>query len=179
MQQQQPMIQEPQPQFTFEGGHLVMFHQEQTGQTPQRDATVNDRDRLMDLLAQEKYLSAGYNISLLEASHEELFQVLKQNQDACHRLQRDLYNLAFKKGWYRLPVAEAQSLFTAYNQVQQHKSELPFPTAQQQGTAAAGTTGRQRQEDQQLHQKVQTALQQAGQGQFPTGEAVYGNRRPH
>lgn len=161
---QQPSVQQPQPQFTFEGGHLVMFHQEQTGLPITRDATVNDRDRTFDLLAQEKYLSSLYNIAMFESSHDQLHQILKQNLDTVHQLQRTLFNTAFKKGWYRLPVADAQSLFTTFNDVQKHRSEFPYPA--QQG--AQGQDAGSAQSDQQLQQKVQKALQQASQGKGQT-----------
>ena len=64
---------------------------------------MNDRDRLQDLLAQEKYLTSGYNMALIEASHDALFDVIKQNCDASYQMQRQIFNLMFKKGWYKLP----------------------------------------------------------------------------
>ena len=40
-----------QPQFSMQGGHLIMAHQEQTGLPKVKDASMNDRDRMQDLLA--------------------------------------------------------------------------------------------------------------------------------
>lgn len=168
-----------QPQFTFEGGHLVMFHQESTGLPETRDSNVNDRDRVIDLLAQEKYLSSGYNVSLWEASHDELHQVLKQNHETCVQMQRQLFNVAFKKGWYRLPVADAQSLFTAYNDLQQKKAEFPFPSDQIGQTAQTAVTGQAAtQADAQLQRRVDEAMREAAKGKVPATMAQT-QRRPH
>lgn len=169
--QQQQTSQQVQPQFTFEGGHLVMYHQEPTGLPQTRDATVNDRDRLIDLLSTEKYLTHGYNVSMQEASHDQLFQLLKQNHDACIQLQRQFFNTAFKKGWYRLPVADAQSVATALTQAQQKSSEFPV---QQGGTAGTTPT------DAQLNRQVDAAIRQAEQGKVPAGVgAPVGGRISH
>lgn len=129
--QQQSGQQMAQPQFTFEGGHLVMYHKEATGlQT--KDATVNDADRMTDVLNTEKHLTTEYNVAMNEASHDALYQVLKKNADTCHQLERQLFNVMFKKGWYKLPVADAQSVAAAFNKFQQYKAQYPFPQKSQQ-----------------------------------------------
>ncbi|HLN61792.1 MAG TPA: spore coat protein [Symbiobacteriaceae bacterium] len=196
MQQQQSGQQLAQPQFTFEGGHLVMYHKEATGlQT--KDATINDADRMSDVLNTEKHLTDEYNIAMNEASHDALYQVLKQNDDKCHQLQRQLFNIMFKKGWYKLPVADAQSVAAAFNKFQQYKAQYPFPQKSQQQSATQAvssqvtattqsTTTRTAQvsvrststaaksagaanPDQAIQQKVSQALGEAERGQVPTG----------
>ncbi|HEY3364363.1 MAG TPA: spore coat protein [Symbiobacteriaceae bacterium] len=133
------MTQQVQPQFTFEGGHLMMYHTEPTGLPQVKDGNVNDRDRMQDLLATEKYLSTAYNTALLEASHDCLSHVWQQNQDTCQKLQRQVFDTMFKKGWYKLPVADAQSVSHAYGQFDQYKVQLPFPSnIRPLGTSAAG-----------------------------------------
>lgn len=139
-QQQQTGQQMPQPQFTFEGGHLVMYHTEATG-LQAKDATVNDQDRMTDILNTEKHLTMEYDVAMNEASHDALYQVLKQNNDSCHQLERQLFNVMFKKGWYRLPVADAQSVASTLQKFQQYQSQFPFPNQtkqqQQQGQQAS------------------------------------------
>lgn len=119
------------PQFAFEGGHMVMFHQEATGLPQVKDATVNDRDRMQDLLAQEKYLTTAYSVAMNEACQDQFWQVMKQNFDTCQQLQRQLFQLMFKKGWYKLPVADVQALQATLQQFQQYQTQLPFPSGQQ------------------------------------------------
>lgn len=136
---QQQTFQQPQPQFSLEGGRLVMFHKEPTGLPQVKDANVNDRDRMQDLLAQEKYLTASYNTAMYEAGHDELYQTIKQNFDQCHQIQRKIFNLMFQKGWYKLPVADADSVAHTYNQFKQYQAQLPFPPGQQRTTVSPRT----------------------------------------
>lgn len=161
------MQQQVTPQFTFEGGHLVMFHQEETGLPQVKDSNVNDRDRMQDLLSSEKYMTAGYTIGMNEASHDALFQVLKQNHDKCQQNQRQLFDTMFKKGWYKLPVADAQSVTHAYNQFKQYQGQFPFPSQlqqQQNGTHVTIRSGGQQAQgwQQQQAQGWQQPQAQAG-----------------
>jgi spore coat protein CotF len=156
-QQQQQNTQLAQPQFTFEGGHLVMYHKEQTGLTA-KDATVNDQDRMTDSLNTAKHLTDEYNIAMNEASHDALYQVLKQNSDSVHQLERQLYSVMFKKGWYKLPVADAQSVVAAHTKFQQYKSQYPFPQKAQGATQTQGQS------------QVQTQIQAQTQMQTPSGQ---------
>lgn len=165
--------QQAKPQFAFEGGHLVMYHKEPTGLPKVKDATVNDRDRMQDLLAQEKYLTWAYTTAMNEASHEELWRVMKQNFDACQQLQRQIFNGMFKKGWYKLPVADAQALSHTLQQFKQYQTQFPFPTRLQQGAQQHGThqQGTQQQGAQQGFQ--QYGFQQQGfQQQYTTQQRM-------
>ena len=118
----------PQPQFTFEGGHVIMFHHEAEGLPNQADPNVNDRDRMQDLLSQAKHLSNGYDTAMNEASHDALFQVWKQNHSKVKDLERQIYTTMFKKGWYRLPLADAQAVADAFANTRKLQSQLPFPS---------------------------------------------------
>lgn len=175
------------PQFSVEGGHLVMFHKDQTGLPQVKDANVNDRDRMQDLLAQEKYLTSSYNVAMYEAGHDALYGVIKQNSDACHEIQRQIFNLMFKKGWYKLPVADAESVAHTFNQWQKYQAQLPFPPGQQRSTVAAtapqpaqSVQPAQRVQpaspaDQAVQQAVQQVLHDVESGQVAPG-AVTNNR---
>jgi len=153
----------PQPQFTFEGGHLVMYHQESTGLPAMRDVNVNDCDRMFDLLSDQKYLTNEYNIAMLETSSEKLYRLHEQNHKACHQLQRQLFDVAFKKGWYRLPVADAQSVVRAFDHMQQMKSEWPFPAEKMATATTEGGASPQ------LANQVTQALHEVEHGRVPTG----------
>ncbi|MEC2076435.1 spore coat protein [Metabacillus fastidiosus] len=84
----------------------------QVQQSPQ----MNERDFINDILATEKYLTSAYTMALNELSHQALYQdiltVSNETQDA----QRDLYNLMFKNGWYKLEAAETQKIQQSYDQ---------------------------------------------------------------
>lgn len=180
MQQNQQL---PTPQFTFEGGHLIMFHDEVTGLN-WKDPNVNDRDRMQDLLSTEKYLTNSYDTAMNEASHEALFQVFKQNHSKCQDLERQVYTTMFTKGWYRLPVADAQSVADAFNKSRELQSQLPFQSQMPSATGTRAPSGGVNQAMQQARQQGQSqsgganldsvvdrAISEAERGKVPTGYA--------
>lgn len=166
MQQQQMT----EPQFQVEGGHLVMYHKDQTGLPQVKDANVNDRDRMQDLLAQEKYLTSAYNVAMFEAGHDALYQDIKQNSDTCHQLQRQIFTLMFKKGWYKLPVADADSVSHTFTQWQQYQAQLPFPPGQQRSVTKSPRINRTNENpvERQLNEAVEQAMEAAVKGDLPT-----------
>jgi hypothetical protein len=161
----------PDPMFTVEGGHLVMYRPDKTGLPQVKDATVNDRDRMQDLLAQEKYLTAAYNVAINEAGHEALCQVIEQNWQTCHQIQRQLFHTMFQKGWYKLPVADGASVSQTYTQFKGYQGQLPFPPGQQPSTPARQAVKAQpaNPADRALKQAVERALHDAVEQNWATG----------
>ena len=70
----------------------------QVPKTPQ----MNDRDFTNDMLSTEKYLTDSYSTALNEASNEPLYQDLLSIFTETQNMQRELYDLMFQKGWYKL-----------------------------------------------------------------------------
>lgn len=100
----------------------------QTGQLPKvKGMEMNDRDRLNDMLATEKYLTDSLNIMQREASHRQLFDDVNLMLNETHQMGREAFNMMFEKGWYtmqgvdRNQVEKAQQQFANY-----HSSQLPF-----------------------------------------------------
>lgn len=87
---------------------------------------MNDRDFINDMLATEKYMTAGYNVFLDEASHESLYQSVLQIYTETQNCQRELFNLMFKKGWYSFDAADPQSLQQDYQQFQGYQNQFPY-----------------------------------------------------
>lgn len=106
---------------------MVMYHAKADALPAQKDATVNDRDRVNDILASEKYLGYGYSISMAEASHKELFEVLRRVAENNHNCQREIWTQMFNKGWYKVPVADGAAVTHAFDQFKQYKTQLPHP----------------------------------------------------
>jgi spore coat protein CotF len=105
----------------------------QSGTLPKvKGPELNDRDRVNDVLATEKYLSSNCSIAAWEASHQELHQdiltIYNETQD-CHR---GLFNLMFEKGWYKLEAAEQQQLDQTYQQFSNYSTQMPYNTTQVQ-----------------------------------------------
>ncbi len=109
-----------QPGTTFQNQAI----QSQPGQM--NGIQVNDRDRINDLLASEKYLTEGYNISTFEATTPELQNTLKNILNETHNNRKALYQLMEQRGWYKAEKADQQQISQAYNQFNNYKSQLPF-----------------------------------------------------
>lgn len=99
----------------------------QSGQMPQvKTPQMNDRDFINDGLATCKYLTDGLNIAVREASHKQLHADLLQMLSETHQSARDMYNLMFQKGWYKLEAEEQQKLQQAYQQFSGYSSQFPY-----------------------------------------------------
>lgn len=99
----------------------------QSGQLPQtKGPQMNDRDFLNDGLSTCKYLADGLNIAVWEASHQQLHADLLQILNETHHSARELYNLMFQKGWYKLEAEEQQKLQQAYQQFSGYSSQFPY-----------------------------------------------------
>jgi spore coat protein CotF len=86
---------------------------------------MNDRDFINDILSYEKYMTDSYSIVLNEASHEALYQDLLTAFNETQNMQRELYNMMFKKGWYTLEPADAQKLQQTYQQFSNYMNQFP------------------------------------------------------
>ncbi|GMB09061.1 coat F domain-containing protein [Thermolongibacillus altinsuensis] len=94
----------------------------QVPKTPQ----MNDRDFINDMLTTEKYMTSSYSTFLHEASHQHLYQDMLNIFTETQNCQRDLYNLMFKKGWYKLEQADSQKLQQSHQQFQGYASQFPY-----------------------------------------------------
>ncbi|ASS77239.1 hypothetical protein CIG75_15180 [Tumebacillus algifaecis] len=100
---------------------------QQTGNLPQvKDPQMNDRDRLNDLLATEKYLSMGYNVALNEFSHRELYDTVKMILSDTHDAHRVTFEQMFNLGWYKLPQQPLDTVALAYNQFSNYQGQFPY-----------------------------------------------------
>ncbi|MFT4412911.1 spore coat protein [Fredinandcohnia humi] len=78
--------------------------------TVPKTPAMNDRDFLNDMLATEKYLTAAYSTALNEMSHDGLYQDIRAIFNETQDCQRELYNLMFKNGWYKLEKEDSQKV---------------------------------------------------------------------
>ena len=72
--------------------------------------TCNDKDYLNSLLSCLKEMSKNYVMAMTEASNECLYEKHKQVFLSLIALQREAYELMFRKGWYVLDKAEVQKI---------------------------------------------------------------------
>ncbi|AGT33351.1 hypothetical protein M493_15675 [Geobacillus genomosp. 3] len=94
----------------------------QVPKTPQ----MNERDFLNDMLTTEKYMTLSYSVYLHEASNQPLYQDMMNIFTETQNCQRELYNLMFKKGWYKLEAADPQKLQQTYQQFQGYTNQFPY-----------------------------------------------------
>ncbi|TCP55365.1 coat F domain-containing protein [Tumebacillus sp. BK434] len=105
--------------------HIMMAQQK--GNLPRvKGPEMNDRDRLNDVLATEKYITQGYNTSLNEFSHRELYDTVKRLLNNTHDAQRAAFEQMFNLGWYKLPQQPLDTVALAYNQFSNYKGQFPY-----------------------------------------------------
>ena len=76
--------------------------------------SLNDKDYLNSLLGTLKQLVKDYAVSLTEASNENLYQEYKVMFDQYASLQREVYEITFRKGWYTLEKADTTKITSKY-----------------------------------------------------------------
>lgn len=85
---------------------------------------LNDKDYLNSVLSMLKDMEKNYTMALTEASNENLFSKYENMFNDIKNLQRDVYELAFRKGWYTLEKAENTKISEKYNTLNQEFTDL-------------------------------------------------------
>ena len=85
---------------------------------------LNDKDYLNCLLSTLKEMVKNYSVVLTEASNENLYNTYKNMFDTYINLQREVFELAFRKGWYTLEVAESNKVSNKYQTLNQELMDL-------------------------------------------------------
>lgn len=85
---------------------------------------MNDKDYITTILSMEKQIVKDYAVAMTEASNDDLYNDYHDMFDDASELQREFYNLMFKKGWYCLEMAEDNKIMQKINTLQQEISQL-------------------------------------------------------
>lgn len=85
---------------------------------------LNDKDYGNALLTCLKEMVKNYSVVLTEASNETLYQEYKNMFDIYSNLQRKVYELLFRKGWYTLEKAEDIKIKNRYQMLNQEFIDL-------------------------------------------------------
>lgn len=86
--------------------------------------SCNDKDYLNSLLSCLKEMSKNYVIAMTEASNEKLYSQYKQVFLTLIDLQREVYELMFRKGWYSLEKADTQKVEQKLQMLSQEYQDL-------------------------------------------------------
>ncbi|MBQ3020720.1 MAG: spore coat protein [Bacilli bacterium] len=76
---------------------------------------LNDSDILNDVLLSYKHLVSSYAIALNEASNKNIYKLFFNLLESSSKMQAELFELAFKKGWYQLETADENKIENTYN----------------------------------------------------------------
>ena len=89
-----------------------------------KSSNLNDKDYLNILLTSLKELSKNYTISMTEASNEYLFAKYNKTFEKIINLQRETFELMFKKGLYPLEKAENNKITEKYTTLNKEYQDL-------------------------------------------------------
>jgi len=85
---------------------------------------MNDKDYINSVLSSLKEMSKNYTLAMSEASNEYLYEEYFQMFNNISKLQRDVYEIMFQKGWYSLEEAEENKINQKYNMLTQEYNDL-------------------------------------------------------
>lgn len=75
---------------------------------------LNEKDYITCLNSTLKEMSKGYVMALTEASCESLYNLYKETFDKISSLQREVYEIMFRKGWYILEKCDSNKINSKY-----------------------------------------------------------------
>lgn len=81
--------------------------------------SLNDKDYMNSLLSTLKEMEKNYTVAMIEASCENLYQEYKNMFENYVSLQRKVYELMFKKGWYVLEKVDSNKISSKYQTLNQ------------------------------------------------------------
>lgn len=85
---------------------------------------LNEKDYITCLLATLKEMSKNYVMAMTEASCESLYGVYKETFLNISSLQREVYELMFRKGWYILEKQDTIKIDTKYQTLLKEYQDL-------------------------------------------------------
>lgn len=89
-----------------------------------KGTNLNDKDYMNSVLSTLKDIEKNYTIALTEASNEILYDKYKKMFLEYAELQREVFELMFRKGWYVLEKAEKNKIQKKYNTLNQEFVDL-------------------------------------------------------
>lgn len=89
-----------------------------------KGSELNDKDYVESILTVCKDLEKNLVIAMSEASHESLYETIYEMFNEIANLQREIYELWFRKGWFTLEKVENQKIINKYNTLNQEVVDL-------------------------------------------------------
>ncbi len=85
---------------------------------------LNEKDYITCLNTTLKEMTKNYAIAMTEASNQSLYEVYSNIFTKLSNLQREVYEVMFRKGWYVLESSEVTKIDTKYQTLQKEYSDL-------------------------------------------------------
>lgn len=85
---------------------------------------LNDKDYITCLLTSLKDMEKNYVLAMSEASNEKLYELHKSVFMEIISLQREVYELMFRKGWYCLEKSPTQKITQKFNTLSQEYQDM-------------------------------------------------------
>ena len=85
---------------------------------------LNDKDYINSVLSTLKELVKNYAVSLTEASNEILYSKYKTMFDEYSSLQREVYEIMFRFGWYELEKSDNNKINEKYTMLNPEFTKL-------------------------------------------------------
>jgi len=91
-----------------------------------KDANVNLRDRLNDILSDEKQMLVNYQIAINEIINDDLRNLLITNRDMIQKTHTWFFNELFNLGEYQADVSTHPQIRDALDVFSGYKTQLPY-----------------------------------------------------
>lgn len=85
---------------------------------------LNEKDYITCLNATLKEMAKGYVMAMTEASGEVLYNTYKDAFLSISALQREVYEVMFRKGWYVLEKSDVNKINNKYQTLSQEFNDL-------------------------------------------------------
>ena len=85
---------------------------------------MSDKEYLMDILSTEKSMSVDMSYALNEASSKHLYDTYFDMFESINKECKEVYNLAYKLGFYKLEEVEEKKITKAYDMLSLELSNL-------------------------------------------------------
>lgn len=85
---------------------------------------LNDKDYIEGVLTVCKDIEKNLVIAMTEASHEALYETIHDMFEDLAELQREAYELWFRKGWFIIEKQDQKKINNKYNTLNQEMMDL-------------------------------------------------------
>lgn len=86
--------------------------------------SLNNKDYLSSLLSTLKEMEKNYVVAMTEASSEKLYQLYREVFLKIASMQREVYELMFRKGWYCLEKLDGTKIADKYQMLDKEYTSI-------------------------------------------------------